>query len=299
MSRADATATLAQIGAESGFYKTLGGEHSALFVEGGKTLLITFDNLDHVADKEVERLPWGYVFATRQGWSLLGVMAHGWTWYRDKNVFDFFDELARDGFFEGFERVVFYGASMGGYAAAAFAAAVPGSTVILISPQATLSRDIAPWETRYRRVWSRDFSASSRYSYAPDGAATASKTYLFFDPTSPLDSMHAALFRDGPIERFHCRRMGHRIASLWLGMDILKPIIVACVEDRLTRTEFYRLLRKRRGSARYERELLAALQERDRPDLIARLCRDVLSRRRGPKFRRALGEAEAALRKTA
>ena len=44
------------------------------------------------------------------------------------------DELRDSGFFARFRRVIFYGASMGGYAAAAFSSAAPGATVILISP---------------------------------------------------------------------------------------------------------------------------------------------------------------------
>jgi len=296
VNRETATAVHAEIGAERGFYRALGPEHSALYVESGRILLVTFENLDHVADAGAERLPWGYSFVTGQGWSMLGLMAHGWTWYRDEAVFDFFDELRDGEFFSRFDRVVFYGASMGGYAAATFAAAAPGATVIAISPQATLSRDIAPWETRYRRVWRRDFSSRSRYSYAPDGAASASRVFLFYDPVSPLDAMHAALFASPQVERYHCRRMGHRIASLWLGMGILKPVVSDCVEGRLSPLSFYRYLRRRRESARYERELLEAVEARRRPDLVARLCRAVLARRRGPRFRRALKEAEAALR---
>ncbi|MDJ1008305.1 MAG: phosphoadenosine phosphosulfate reductase [Paracoccaceae bacterium] len=296
MSRAETRAVHERLGAEKGFHRALGEEHSALFVEGGATLLVTFENLDHVTDHTEDRLPWGYSFVTGQGWSLLGLMAHGWTWYRDEAVFDFFDELRDGGFFGRFDRVVFYGASMGAYAAATFARAAPGATVIAISPQATLSREVAPWETRYRRVWRRDFSAASRYGYAPDGAAAANRAYLFYDPSAPLDAMHAALFQAPSVERYYCRRMGHRIASLWLNMGILKPVVTDCVDGRMTRVAFYRYLRRRRDSERYERALLEVVQRRGRPDLVRRLCRAVLSRRRGPRFRKALRQAEAELR---
>lgn len=299
MSRAETQAAHAKLGASDGFYRELGQEHSALFVEGGRTLLVTFENLDHVADRGDDRLPWGYGFVTGQGWSLLGMMAHGWTWYRDAHVYAFFDELAADGFFDRFDRVVFYGGSMGAYAAATFARAAPGATVIAISPQATLSREIAPWETRYHKVWKRDFGRNSPYSYAPDGAETASRVYLFYDPSSPLDAMHAALFQGENTTRFYCRRMGHRIASLWLQMGILKDLVTGCVDGTLTRTGFYRALRARRQSGRYERELLDAVLRLDRPALTRRLCRAVLARRRGPRFRRALVEAEARLKDSA
>lgn len=296
MSRAEAQAVHAQLGEDAGFYREIGHEHSALFVEGNATLLITFENLDHVADRDEDRLPWGYNFVTGQGWSMLGMMAHGWTWYRDEAVYSFFDELRDTGFFDRFDQVVFYGGSMGAYAAATFARAAPGATVIAISPQATLSREIAPWETRYHKVWKRDFGRNSLYSYAPDGAATAEQVYLFYDPSAPLDAMHAALFQGDNIRRFNCRRMGHRIASLWLQMGILKDIVGACVDGSLTDHQFYAALRARRQSARYERELLDAVLAKDRPALTRRLCRAVLARRRGPRFRRALAEAEARLK---
>lgn len=285
----------ADFGRREGFHRHLGDDHSALFAEGGDTLIVTFENLDDVAGRDADRLPWGHGFVTGNGWSMLGVMAHRWTWYRDEAVFDFFDGLRDDGFFDGFRRVVFYGASMGAYAAATFARAAPGATVIAISPQATLSRQTARWETRYHRVWWRDFSAASRYAYAPDGATTASRLWLFHDPGEPLDAMHAALFRGDNILRLDCPNMGHRIASLWLQMGVLKEIVTGCVEGDLDRTGFYRLMRRRRGSTRYERELLRKLEARDRPDLVRRLCRKVLSERGAPKFRRALERAEADL----
>lgn len=299
MSRSATQAVHAKLGADTGFYRELGSEHSALFLEGGRTLLVTFENLDHVSERSEDRLPWGYSFVTGQGWSLLGMMAHGWTWYRDPDVYNFFDALAGDGFFDRFDRVVFYGGSMGAYAAASFARAAPGSTVIAISPQATLSREIAPWETRYHKAWKRDFGRNSPYSYAPDGAATARRVHLFYDPSSSLDAMHAALFQGDNISRLYCRRMGHRIASLWLQMGILKDIVTACVDGTLTPDMFYRCLRARRQSSRYERELLEAVLKLDRPALTRRLCRAVLARRRGPRFRRALVEAEARLKDTA
>lgn len=289
--RIDTQASHAAIGADRGWYETLGDEHSALFVAAGRTLIVTFENLDHVAERGEDRLPWGYGFVNTRGWSMLGIMAHGWTWYRAPEVWGFFDRLRDEGFFAGFDRVVFYGASMGAYAAAAFSSSAPGSTVIAISPQATLSRDTAIWETRYRKAWKRDFSDSSPYAYAPEQIASADRVYLFYDPMAPLDAMHAALFRGGNVEKFHCRFMGHRIASLWLLMGVLKPVVTACVDGSLTRTGFYRHLRARRGTDRYERLLLATVQERKRPDLVVRLCQSVLARRRAPRFRAALREA--------
>ncbi|WP_371056098.1 phosphoadenosine phosphosulfate reductase [Rhodosalinus sp. K401] len=293
--RAEMRAALARIGAERGFYEEIGSEHSALFVEAGPTLIVTFENLDHVRDNAADRMPWGYGFVSGQGWSMLGLMAHGWTWYRDAAVFDFFDRLRDAGFFDRFERVVFYGASMGGYAACVFSAAAPGATVIAISPQATLSREVASWETRYHRVWRRDFTG--RYGFAPEMTAAARRVHLFFDPSSQLDAMHAALFQGGNVRKFYCRHMGHRIASLWLRLGILKPVVLDCVENRLTPLRFYRHMRARRGNPRYEKELLRRIEARNRPCLVIRYCEAILARRRAPHFRKAMRAAQAELRR--
>lgn len=293
--REEMRATLARIGAERGFHEEIGTQHSALFVEGGPTLIVTFENLDHVRDNAADRMPWGYGFVSAQGWSMLGLMAHGWTWYRDEAVFDFFDRLRDEGFFDRFERVVFYGASMGGYAACAFSAAAPGAAVIAISPQATLSREIAGWETRYHRVWRRDFSG--RYGYAPDMTEAAARVWLFYDPSAQLDAMHAALFQGSNVRKFYCRHMGHRIASLWLRLGILKPVVLDCVEGRLTPVRFYRHLRLRRGNRRYEKELLRRIEARNRPRLVIRYCEAILARRRAPHFRKAMRAAQAELRR--
>ena len=289
-SQQDWQENLRQIGAKEGFFEELGAEHSALYIQRGRTLIVTFENLDHVFENACDRMPWGYDFVSKRGWSMLGLMAHDWTWYRDKDVFDFFDRLRDEGFFQGFDKVIFYGASMGAYAAAVFSAAAPGSTVICISPQATLARNVTSWETRYKKAWRRDFS--SRYAYGPDQVRLARSVYLFFDPTASLDAMHAALFRGPNVQKFSCRYFGHRIASLWLQLGILKPVIIDCVEGTLTRTNFYTYLRARHENPRYQKEMLQRLQEMDKPYLLIRFCRAVLERRRGPAFRKALREAE-------
>lgn len=239
--RADWRQNLAKMGEEKGFFRALGHEHSALFVEGGDTLIVTFENLDHVYERTEDRLPWGYGFVTKRGWSMLGLMAHDWTWYRDEAVYDFFDELRDTGFFNRFKKVVFYGASMGAYAAAAFSAAAPGATVILISPQATLDREKASWEYRYLKAWRRNFK--DRYGYAPDYVTAAENAYVFYDPRMPQDAMHATLFDSPNITKFPCRFLGHRMASLWVQMGILTPIIEGCVAGTLTRPEFYKMMR--------------------------------------------------------
>lgn len=294
MDRAAWNAELRAMGDEHGFFEELGDDHTALFVKSGKTLIVTFENLDHVFEHG-NRLPWGFDFVQKQGWSILGMMAHDWTWYRDEDVIAFFNRLKSDGFFDQFDTVVFYGASMGAYAACAFSAACPGATVVAISPQATLDRDVTSWETRYQKAWKRNYN--NDFGYAPDMVASAKDVFILYDPLEPADAMHAALFRGDNITKLKCRFQGHRIASGLIQMGLLKPVVGSCVDGTLTRTSFYKMLRARREFRRYLRELLLRIPEDRHPLLVALLAERVLSTGNGPVFRRKLKAANALLTK--
>ena len=270
--------------------------HSALYIESGRTLVVTFDNLDHVLDNSADRLPWGFNFIQSRGWSMLGMMAHGWTWYRDDAVFDFFDELRDTGFFDKFDNVIFYGASMGGYAAGAFSSAVPNAKVIMISPQATLARDIVPWETRYKRAGALTFDG--RYSFAPESVSNIKSAYLVYDPTMDLDRMHADLFLSNNVQKLNCRFMGHRIASAMHEMGILKDFVERVVEDRFDNQVFYKTLRRRKSYTRYLKSLLSNLQEKDKHYFSATVCSYYLLKWKGPHFRHALDKSLAEIYKS-
>lgn len=281
---------LTELGAERGFYRVLGAQHKALFLQGNKTLVVSFDNLDDARQDTENRLPWGSEFISSRGWSSLGISAHGWTWYRDEAVLDFFDELRDTNFFDQFDKVVFYGTSMAGYAAAAFSSACPGATVIAMNPQATLERAVTSgWETRYHRSWTQDFSG--RYSYAPDQAKAAKAVYLFYDPSGAHDAMHASLFRGENIIKIKCRHCGHGLTSSFNAMGILKDIVKKCVDEEPTPLEIYQLMLARKTSLRYQKTVLKKLEAKGRPRLTYQFCKHVLAmpetENRGP-FRKAM-----------
>ncbi|MDP1667685.1 hypothetical protein [Phaeovulum sp.] len=258
-----------------GFYRD-NGSHSFLYIPRGRTLVVTFDNLDIAMNKREERRPWGFHFIEKQGWSMLGVMAGGWTWYRDPWVASEFDRLAATGFFAQFERVVFYGASMGGYAACAFAGACPGADVVAISPQSTLDRALVPWETRYKVAWDRDWSDT--YGDAAVASRSARRVSILYDPYEPLDAGHAARFTAPNAVKLRAPLLGHRLGSSLHQMGILNPIILAALDGSLTEAEFYRRLRARREFPRYQRELFKRAIEGGHPALARRLGHWVLAR---------------------
>jgi hypothetical protein len=270
-----------------GFFRD-SADHSFLFIPRDKTLVVTFDNLDIAMGKREDRRPWGFAFIEKQGWSMLGVMANGWTWYRDPWVTAEFDRLRDDGFFARFDRVVFYGASMGGYAACAFAAACPGADVVAISPQSTLDKRVVPWETRYKTAWGRDFSGP--YGDAAAASRGARRVSILYDPYEPLDRGHAQRF-DGPnVAHLRTPLMGHRLGSSLSQMGILTPVILKALAGTLEPVEFYRLLRARHRFPRYQKELFRRALDRGRPGLARKVGDWVLRQGEHPLIRRAMAE---------
>ena len=204
---------LSQVGEERGFFSQLGDEHAALYAEGNGSLVVTFDNLDDARQGGEGRLPWGTEFVTAQGWSSLGLMAHGWTWYRDPHIYKFFEKLAKEKFFENFDKVVFYGTSMGGYAATAFSSAASNVDVLALSPQSTLDRDICTgWEPRFVKAWRRDFKGP--FGFGPREIKGANKVFIVYDPMVSEDAMHATLYRGDNVNHIRCPRFGHNLGSM-------------------------------------------------------------------------------------
>ena len=207
---------------------------------------------------------------------MLGVMANGWTWYRDPWVWQQFDDLRDSGFFKQFKRVVFYGASMGGYAACAFVAACPGADVVAISPQSTLDKALVPWETRYSTAWARDYSGP--YGDAAQVSAAAGRVTLLFDPYEPLDAAHIARFTGSNVTKLRAPLMGHRLGSTLQQMGVLAPITLGALNGTLTELEFYRTIRARKSFQRYQRELFKRALAKGRTGLARKLGRWVLTR---------------------
>ncbi len=243
--------------------------HSLLFVQRPvKRLLVTFDNLSNVSDRSPGREPWAFKFAKDINISHLGVMAHVADWYRDSDLIERFQKLADEGFFEGYDRVIFAGVSMGGYAAIAFGSLVPGAHVISVNPQSTLDTDIVPWETRYeggrRQDWTLPLSDASKLT------AKLERVNIFYDPYHELDKQHVSRFEGDNIRVFNCRHSNHKTAVFLRKINALKPVMQAAIFDELDEVEFYRLYRGRRDLRWYKGAVVAYFREQGRDELADR-----------------------------
>ena len=291
-SDADWLAIMDEIGEETGYFEQLGGKHSAFFSDLGPVLLVTFEQLSGVRGAGGGQMPLGYQIAAPRGWSSLSIIADGPTWYRDRAVYGYFDRLIDDAFFEDFDHVVFYGAGMGGYGAAAFSVSAPGSTVVALAPQATLDTDSAEWDRRFMKARRLDFT--SRFGFAPDMAEGSERVFIVYDPVQQVDAVHAALFRGSHVTKLRARNIGRDPQAELARIDALRPLIDAACQGTLTDRAFFRLWRARRDNVHYLGRLIGRIQSQNRPARLLRALRIANQRADHPQLKQALARAEAA-----
>ncbi len=271
------------IGEDSGYFQKVGASHNALFLDNSPTLLVTFDS--HAAARHrPKQLPVGMVLADECDWSQLCILSDAGPWYRDPTVYAYFDRLVDEGFFEDFDRVLFYGAGPCGYAAAAFSVTAPGARVLLLNPVATLNPGLASWETRHRKERRLDFT--TRYGFAPDMVESAAGVTVICDPGQGLDAMHSALYDALHVNRMNARLAGADIEATFARMGILNHLICSAMEGKLTPARYGALWRNRRDDVSYLRQLQVAASARPAREIM--VCRNVATRLKQSKFKKRL-----------
>ncbi|MGV6839701.1 MAG: hypothetical protein ACWA40_05860 [Planktomarina sp.] len=257
------------------FFKALGPDHKAVYIRGNSTLVVTFESEDDI-QTGANRMPWGLEFIASEGRSFLGIMAHKPTWYRSEDVFDFFDGLKQHDFFKQFERVVFYGASMGGYAAAAFSSSCPGAHVIAISPQATLDKqETEGWEPRFR--WIRNsVKFKGRYSNAVEQLEGAASATVFYDPFVVPDKAHALRFSGDHVRKIVCRHMTHDILESFTHIGIKNDLLAALIDGNVSELDIYKALRARTRAPSFQSRFLKYLTVHRRMKHAARYAAAVV-----------------------
>lgn len=283
---------LSEITEGSGSFHALGSRHFATRITAGRTLLVSFETIQGIQLHSDIGQPLGWEMVKAHGWSHLCLISDGDTWFRDPAVYALFDDLTDEGWFEDFDRVIFYGAGPCGYAAAAFSVASPGAFVLAVQPQATLDPRVTEWDNRFTHM--RRTSFTDRYGYAPDMLDAAHRGFIVYDPAEDLDAMHAALFTRPNVSKLRLRHMGDALQGDLIEMEILEDLLLAIEADSLSRLEFARMARARRDHPAYLRNLLGHLDATHRPYLAMLLCRNVVERMHAPRIRRRLDGLEKA-----
>ncbi len=231
------------------------------FVPKGRQLVITFEAARAVNDPYDDgRDGWGMEALLGEGYSVMAVKPRADDWYRGADLHAFLSGAAFGAFARRFDSRLFYGSSMGGYAALALSAAVPGSMVFAIAPQTSQDPSIVPWDTRFRfrrgGTWDGDFAD------ARDSTASARRVYVAYDPFEPCDRAHAQRLNGDNIEHLRVPFGGHPCAALLARQHILLPVIEHIL--RGDRGFFPKLIRARRRDGLYIANLASRLRDPER-----------------------------------
>lgn len=244
--------------------------HVALYYKRGSQLVVSFDNMKS-RDALGQVYPWAYTFVEGLGHSHLGIiMQRRCDWFRQPDLEAYFDGLRKDGFFDQFEKVIFYGASMGGYGALSYSSAVPGSDVVVFSPQTSLDRKVVPFETRYRDGFRRGRWKQTRYCDAVDGVKAARRVTVFADPFHTLDAAHAKRLQGDNVVWAKCPSSGHNPARLMKFMGCLQEAVTKAFDGRLSEVEFRQIWRAHRDTQALARVILRQGMRAGHLDLVLR-----------------------------
>ncbi|HEV8692241.1 MAG TPA: sulfotransferase family 2 domain-containing protein [Ideonella sp.] len=224
--------------------------HQVDFLPGGPVLAVSFEPAaTGKIEPDLGRPAWGQAFLQKRGHSVLGVKREATDWYRSAELHQLFRAMQVQGLFGRFERVLFYGPSMGGYAALSLAAAAPGCTVLALNPQSTLAPDRVWFDQRFAgpraAAWEGDFVDGA------DGAAAAGRVYVCYDPYQVKDRLHAERLPAHNLVRLRLPFVGHTTAQALNAMGLLGTVFDQALAGSLDEPGFRRLARERARLADY------------------------------------------------
>ncbi len=272
-----------------------GPENALIFAPRSKRLVVVFDNIS-TAREEGQRWPWGFKALWQDmGCSVLGVMCTQRNWFRQDFVHDAFEGLRDQGFFEQFDEILFYGASMGAFGALVYAQCAPGANVLAVAPQSTLDRRIMPDDDRWG--WTARLDWDGRFNDAADVLENTGQTFIVADPYFAPDKAQVERIRGERITWLKTAFMGHQLPNAFVVMGILKPMLLAAAGGTLTPELFYRLFRARSDLPRFQHDLLMQAEARGKLKSAIRICEYTLKKRKAQNIKRTLDRLQDELAK--
>lgn len=284
----DAASALQAAGMDS--FLLRGGLVDAWFLRRSDVLLVTFDNLSSVGEYAPPQ-PWLQMRAANAGLSILGIMASRKDWYRNADTAPLIASLRDAGLFAQFRRVCFTGASMGGFAALAYSALVPGSVVLAFSPQTSLARKIARFDKRYRYAAKKWDWETPAHLDAAAATPLAAEVHVVFDPFVPEDRAHAERIRGPGVRLLRAPHMGHRAIRQLKSVGVLQGLIEGVAKGTFDPAAHAQAYRARRGLMAWQKALFAEALARGHLRLGLRAAE--AAQRLQPDSRVALKAAEA------
>jgi tetratricopeptide (TPR) repeat protein len=216
---------------------------------GSDTLCVTFEPMGVAGQHNPHRLSWGARALVARNLSVLGIKSKGDNWYRRPDLHRFLVSLQSGGFFKGYKKVLFYGGSMGGYAALAFSALADDAVVLALNPQTSLDISIVPWEARFAVGQREDWRGA--FADAAVSAQHAREIWVCYDPLLRQDRLHVERLPKANLRKLKIPGVGHKIPMHLHELGLLTTVLDGVLNGTLQPAAFPALARRRRGYMRY------------------------------------------------
>jgi hypothetical protein len=232
------------------------------FIPGSAILFVTFESMStRDIQSNSDRLAWGARALCSRGFAVLGIKPKQNCWYRRSDLYATLERLRDEGFFASYSKVVFYGSSMGGYAALAFCGLAKQSIVLTFNPQTTLNIQLVPWEVRFGQGKGEDWAGA--YADAGAEADKAAEVWACYDPLYRLDKLHIDRLPRHNLRELKLPGVGHEMPAHFHKLGFLHTVLDGVVQGDLELEEFCKLARRRRHYGPYYSRLGQKIKNND------------------------------------
>ncbi|RWR29538.1 hypothetical protein D2T29_14040 [Sinirhodobacter populi] len=242
------------------------------YIYDQNALVVTFEHAGGERPRpDSLRTGWSSHFFRKRRVSHLCVKPAFIDWYQHRDLADAIIALRNRGFFLSFEKVVTYGASMGGFGALAYADLIGAQTVVALNPQSTQNRKIAPWDTRF--PVSQQTPMDGPYADAVGKYRKAKDVIIVGDRHDHEDGLHMKRLAAPNVRILNTPFMGHGVAAYLNGMGLLAAIIMQPLRWGRDDGMLFEGLRKRRNFPHYYDNMLRHDRVKNSPrftDIVTR-----------------------------
>ena len=210
---------------------------------GGTLCYVTFAS--YTDDRTLDRPGFGEEYFRGRRIDAIHVLSRENRWYQHPELMDALAAVAAA--VAGYERVIAYGSSMGGFAALRYGATCGATIGLALSPQYSVDPAIAPFDRR----WPADLA---RIDFRDDAdLPTLPAQYVAYDPHEAHDRRHFDLFAaHSPTTGLRVPHGGHPVGSYLVETDMLHSLLEQIESGRFdVRAYAQELRRRRRRSGHY------------------------------------------------
>jgi hypothetical protein len=234
--------------------------------EGLEPVLVV--GFDHDRDTKVGSSwePWASSFAFQRNYHYIGFSAHISDWYLDEWIEEQLSIIGKNS--SSYKKILFTGASMGGYAALRYSRSISNAYVAAFAPQTTLENSKQSFDARYETASRLDWSGAE--TDAANTSGYPDHSYVFYDPKVTQDLGHAERLLSSKVKCLPVRDGGHSCALYLNKMGVLQLVVDRILNNDLTKVDFFQLLRNRRVMMWYHKKMVDRLEARPDSTMLDR-----------------------------